>query len=292
MKMSRRCHLFIILSLVRRIVMATSVWTGIVSFGLVSIPVKLFSATTSHDVSFNLLHVDCKGRINLQNYCPQCERVVERSELVKGYQYEKSQYAIVTEEDLQSVKPDSSSTMDILQFTELRNVDPIFYDKTYYLGPDKGSEKPFALLATAMEETGRAAIGKMVMRNHEYLVLIRPAMEGLVAQFMLYKDEIRENENKVNRDLDLRSKEIDLAKQLVENLTEDFKPDDFKDDYVTKMEEMLEAKIQGRKLTVVKPASKPKVIDLMEALQKSVQMSKKPAARAPQENRKLKRAAR
>ena len=272
--------------------MATSVWTGIVSFGLVSIPVKLFSATTSHDVSFNLLHVDCKGRINLQNYCPQCERVVERSELVKGYQYEKNQYAIVSEEDLQTVKPDSSSTMDILQFTELRKVDPIFYDKTYYLGPDKGSEKPFALLATAMEETGRAAIGKMVMRNHEYLVLIRPAMEGLVAQFMLYKDEIRENENKVNRDLDLRSKEIDLAKQLVENLTEDFKPDDFKDDYVTKMEEMLEAKIQGRKLTVVKPASKPKVIDLMEALQKSVQMSKKPAARAPQENRKLKRAAR
>lgn len=272
--------------------MATSVWTGIVSFGLVSIPVKLFSATTSHDVSFNLLHVDCKGRINLQNYCPQCERVVERSELIKGYQYEKDLYAIVTEEDLQSVKPDSSSTMDILQFTELRNVDPIFFDKTYYLGPDKGSEKPFALLTTAMEETGRAAIGKMVMRNHEYLVLIRPAMEGLVAQFMLYKDEIRENENKVNRDLDLRSKEIDLAKQLVENLTEDFKPDDFKDDYVTKMEEMLEAKIQGRKLTVVKPASKPKVIDLMEALQKSVQLSKKPAARAPQENRKLKKAAR
>jgi DNA end-binding protein Ku len=209
---------------------------------------------------------------------------------VKGYQYEKDQYAVVTDEDIQSVKPESSSTMEIIQFTELKKVDPIYFDKTYYVGPDKGSEKPFALLTTAMEETGRAAIGKMVMRNHEYLVLIRPAMEGMVAHFMLYKDEIRENENKVDRDLDLRSKELDLAKQLVENLSENFNPKDFKDDYVIKMEEMLEAKIQGRKLTVVKPAAKPKVIDLMEALQKSVQLSKKPAARAPQENRKLKKA--
>ncbi len=270
--------------------MATSVWTGTISFGLVSIPVKLFSATTSHDISFNLLHVDCKGRINLQNYCPQCERVVERSELVKGYQYEKNQYAVITDEDVQSVKPESSSMMDILRFTDVREVDPIFYDKTYYVGPDKGSEKPFALLATAMEESKRAAIGKMVMRNHEYLVLIRPAMEGLVAHFMLYKDEIRVNENKIKRDLELRPKEVDLAMQLVENLTEGFNPVDYTDDYVTKMEEMLEAKIQGRKLTVVKTASKPKVIDLMEALQKSVQLSKRPAARAPQENRKLKKA--
>jgi DNA end-binding protein Ku len=270
--------------------MATSVWTGTISFGLVSIPIKLFSATASHDISFNLLHEQCKGRINLQNYCPQCERVVERSELVKGYQYEKDQYAVITEEDIQSVKPESSSMMDILRFADIREIDPIYYDKTYYVGPDKGSEKPFALLATAMEETGRAAIGKMIMRNHEYLVLIRPAMEGLVAHFMLYKDEIRENENKVKRDLELRTKELELAMQLVENLTEDFKPNDYKDDYIARLEEMLEAKIQGRKLTVVKPASKPKVIDLMDALQKSVQMSKRPSARAPQENRKLRKA--
>jgi DNA end-binding protein Ku len=270
--------------------MATSVWTGTISFGLVSIPVKLFSATASHDISFNLLHADCKGRINLQNYCPQCERVVERSELVKGYQYEKEQYAIVSEEDIKTVKPESSSILDIIRFTDVGKVDPIYYDKTYYVGPDKGSEKPFALLAQAMEETKRAAIGKMVMRNHEYLVLVRPAMEGLVAHFMLYKDEIRENENKVNRDLELRSKELDLAVQLVENLSEAFDPDDYKDDYVVKLEEMLEAKIHGRKLTVVKPSAKPKVVDLMEALQKSVQMSKRPAARADQENRKLKKA--
>ena len=154
--------------------MATAVWTGTITFGLVSIPVKLFTATTSHDISFNLLHGECKHRINLQNYCPHCERVVERSELVKGYQYEKDKYVVIDEEDLKSVKPESSSALDIVQFIDAKEVDPIYFDKTYYLGPDKGSEKAFALLAKGMEETKKAAIGKFVMRNHEYLTLIRP----------------------------------------------------------------------------------------------------------------------
>ncbi len=273
--------------------MATSVWTGTISFGLVSIPVKMFTATSSHDISFNLLHNECRGRINLQNYCPQCERVVERSELVKGYQYEKNQYALVDEEDIRSVKPESSSSLDILKFIEITEVDPIYFEKTYYIGADKGSEKAFALLARAMEEMEKAAIGRLVMRNHEYLVLIRPGMEGLLIHTMLYQDEIRENEHKVGKDLELRPKELDLAKQLIENLAEAFNPHEFKNEYVTKMEEMLEAKIHGRKLTVVTPAARPKVTDLMEALQRSVQMARenKPMARAEESrSRKLRKA--
>ena len=254
--------------------MATSVWTGTISFGLVSIPVKMYTATTSHDISFNLLHNECRGRINLQNYCPQCERVVERSELIKGYQYEKDQYAIVTDEDIKSVKPDSSSMLDILRFIEINEVDPIYYEKTYYVGADKGSEKAFTLLAKAMEEMEKAAIGRLVMRNHEYLVLIRPGMDGLLIQTMLYADEIRENEFKLSKDQEIRSKELDLAKQLVESLSEPFKIEEFKNDYVAKLEEMLEAKIHGRKLTVVTPTQKPKVLDLMDALQKSVQIAR------------------
>jgi DNA end-binding protein Ku len=268
--------------------MATSVWTGTISFGLVSIPVKMYTATTSHDISFNLLHNVCRGRINLQNYCPQCERVVERSELIKGYQYEKDQYAIVTDEDIKSVKPESSSTLDILKFIEINEIDPIYFERTYYVGADKGSEKAFTLLAKAMEEMGKAAVGRLVMRNHEYLVLIRAGMEGLLIQTMLYADEIRENEFKLSKDLDIRSKELDLAKQLVESLSEPFNIEEFKNDYVEKVEEMLEAKIHGRKLTVVKPTQKPKVLDLMDALQKSVQIARgnKPVASVDKKLRK------
>jgi DNA end-binding protein Ku len=269
--------------------LATSVWTGTVTFGLVSIPVKLYTATTSHNISFNLLHEACKGRINLQNYCPQCERVVERSELVKGYQYEKNEYVIVEDEDLESIRPESSSNLDIFQFIDVKDVDPIYFEKAYYLGPDRGNDKTFALFTKAMEETNRAAVGKMTMRNHEYLALIRPGMEGLLVHFMLYSDEIRENENKVSKDLEVRPKELQLAKQLIDNLYESFEPEKFQDEYVTKLEEMIEAKLRGRKLTVIKPKAKPKVEDLMEALQKSVQQTKKsakrPAARAEVEAR-------
>ncbi|HSP07163.1 MAG TPA: Ku protein [Acidobacteriota bacterium] len=267
--------------------MATSIWTGTVIFGLVSIPVKVFSATTSHDVSFNLLHNKCRGRINLQNWCPQCEEVVPRSDLIKGYQYEKDTYVTVEEEDLASVRPESSSNMDILQFIEIGEVDPIYFEKTYYLGPDKGSKKTFALLTRAMEQTKRAAIGKLVMRNHEYLALIRPGMKGLVMHLMLYADEIRENENIVTEDTDLKDKEVQLARELINNLTEPFDASQIKSDYVAAMEEMLESKIKGRQLTVVKPKEKTKVIDLMEALQMSVKQSrmKRPADRADEEEK-------
>src|SRR5688572_9966586 len=262
--------------------MATSVWTGTVTFGLVSIPVKLFSATTSHNVSFNLLHEECKGRINLQNFCPQCERVVERSELVKGYQYEKNQYVVIRDTDLEEIKPESSTNLDIVQFIDLKEVDPIFFEKTYYLGPDKSSNKPFQLLAKAMEETGRAALGKLVMRNHEYLALVRPGMKGLIVHFMLYADEIRQNENQISEEMEVRPKELQLAKQLVESLSEPFDPDKFEDEHIKRIEEMIDARLKGRKLTLVTPTAKPKVVDLMDALQKSVAQArvKKPAARA------------
>jgi DNA end-binding protein Ku len=265
---------------------ATAVWTGTITFGLVSIPVKLFTATTSHNISFNLLHEECKNRINLQNYCPVDERVVERSELVKGYEYEKGKYVIINDEDLEAIKPPSSQVMDIVQFIDMKDLDPIYFEKSYYLGPNKGSEKTFALLTRAMETTNKAAIGKLTMRNHEYLALVRPGMEGLVVQFLLYADEVRENEFKVPEDVELRPKEVQLATQLVENLSEPLKLEKFHDEYVERVEEMIEAKLKGRKLTIVKPKAKPKVADLMEALQKSVQATKKeretkrPAARA------------
>jgi DNA end-binding protein Ku len=188
---------------------------------------------------------------------------------------------------MQSVKPESSSLLEIVQFSALQEIDPIYFDRTYYVGADKGSEKAFALLTRGMEETGRAAVGKLIMRNHEYLVVIRPSMEGLLVQTMLYADEIRANEFKVSRDMPLRDKELDLARQLIDNLTEAFDVNTFTNDYISRLEEMLEAKVHGRKLTVVKPSAKPKVLDLMEALQKSVQIARenRPMARADEKAR-------
>ncbi len=261
--------------------MATSVWSGTITFGLVSIPVKLYAATTSHDISFNLLHKTCKNRINLQNYCSHCETVVERSELVKGYQYEKNQYVVIEDSDLEAIRPDSSSNLDIVQFIDVGEVDPIYYERSYYLGPDKGNEKTFALLTAAMKETGKAAVGKLTMRNHEYLALIRPGMNGLLLHFMLYADEVRENENKVDdAGLEVRPKEMQLATQLIENLSEHLDIQRFKDEHIQRVEEMIETKLKGRQLTIVTPKSRPKVVDLMEALQRSVQQTRRTAASA------------
>lgn len=271
--------------------MATAVWSGTISFGLVSIPVKLFTATQSHNISFNLLHESCKTRIQLQNYCPHHETVVERSELIKGYEYEKGHYVTVEDEDIRKVQPESSSNLDIAQFIELPEVDPIYYERSYYLGPDKGSEKTFALLTKAMEETNRAALGKLVMRGHEYLALIRPGMKGMVVHFMYFADELKENEYQV-ADVDLKAKEVALAKQLVENLTEPFKPEAFEEEYVKRLEEMIEAKLKGRTLKIITPKAKPKVVDLMDALQKSIKATKKPVERAESSGKALKKAAR
>src|SRR5262249_20532861 len=170
-------------------------------------------------------------------------------------------------------------------------VDPIYYERSYYLGPDKGSEKTFALLTKAMEETNRAALGKLVMRGHEQLALIRAGMKGMVVHLMYFADELKENEYQV-ADVDLKAKEVALAKQLVENLTEPFKPEAFEEEYVKRLEEMIEAKLKGRTLKIITPKAKPKVVDLMDALQKRIKATKKPVERAESSGKALKKAAR
>jgi DNA end-binding protein Ku len=260
--------------------MARPIWSGTITFGLVSVPVRLFVATRSHDISFHLLHGVCSTRIQLQNYCPHCKRVVERSELVKGYEYEKGEYAVIDSEELEKIKPESSTNLDIQQFIDLNEIDPIYYERTYYLGPDKGSEKTFALLGKAMEDANRAAIGKLTMRNHEYLALIRVAKNGMMVHLMLYQDEIIENENRFKK-IEIRPKEIQLAQQLIENLTDRFEPEKFKDEYQERVEQLIESKISGKKLRIVKPKAKPKVADLMEALQRSVEQTSKNRAAKP-----------
>jgi DNA end-binding protein Ku len=262
--------------------MAATIWNGRITFGLVSVPVKLFRAIESHDLHFNLLHESCRTRIRLQYYCPHHEKLVERSELVRGFEYEKGKYVLIEEEELERIEPDSSTNLDIERFIDLSEVDPIYFEKTYYVGPaEEGTEKTFALLATALRNKGRAGIGKLFMRDREYLALIRPAMGGLVLQLLHYEDEIRKNEYTVDEDK-VRPKELQLAELLVENLTDSFDPAAYKNEFIERMEELIESKVEGRKLTIHRTKPKPVVTDLMKALEQSLRQSekKRPAARA------------
>jgi DNA end-binding protein Ku len=262
--------------------MAATIWNGRITFGLVSVPVKLFRAVEAHDIHFNLLHAPDKSRIKLQYYCPNDDEVVERSELVHGYEYEKGKYVIIEDEEIEQIAPQSSSSLDIEEFIDLKEVDPIYFERTYYVGPSEaGTEKTFALLAKAMEKKGRAGVGKMFMRDHEYLALVRPAMGGLVLELLNYEDEIRKNEFTVS-EKDVRQKELELAELLIENLTGEWQPEQYKNEYIERLQELIEAKVEGRKLTVHRTKPKPVVTDLMKALEQSLRQTggKKPQARA------------
>jgi DNA end-binding protein Ku len=267
--------------------MAATIWNGRITFGLVSVPVKLYRAVESHDLHFNLLHESCRNRIQLQYYCPHHEKTVERADLVRGFEYEKGKYVIIEEEELEQIEPESSTNLDIEQFIDLAEVDPIYFEKTYYVGPgDKGTEKTLALLVTAMRNKGRAGIGKLFMRDREYLALVRPGLDGLVLQLLHYADEIRENQFTVNGADQVKRKELELAELLVDNLTEPYDPARHKNQFITRMEELIESKVEGRKLKVYRSKPKPVVTDLMKALERSLKQTggaKRPAARASRE---------
>jgi len=250
-----------------------SIGSGNISFGLVSIPIKMFSAAAPGGISFNQLHQKCGGRIRQQQICPTCNEVVERSALVKGYEFAKDQYVQFTEEELKNLEGEASKMIDIAEFVPLVQVDPIFFEKTYYLGPDKGGEKAYRLLADAMKTAGRVALAKFVMRGKENLVLIRAAQEGLMLHTMYFADELRDfGEVDKGEDAKLKPGELELAERLVNELSTDkFKPEQYADEYRGRVLEVVEAKVEGKEVTSLAPqAQRTQVIDLMEALKQSL----------------------
>ncbi|MFI5371255.1 MAG: Ku protein [Candidatus Eisenbacteria bacterium] len=278
---------------------AHSIGSGNISFGLVSIPIKMFSAASTAGVSFNQLHQKCGGRIKQQQICPTCNEVVERSALVKGYEFAKDQYVQFTEEELKGLEGEASRMIDIAEFVPLSDVDPIYFEKTYYLGPDKGGEKAYRLLTDAMKAAGRVALAKFVMRGKENLVLIRASQEGLMLHTMYFADEIRDfGEVDKGEDAKLKPGEMELAQRLVNELSsESFKPEKYSDEYRVRVLEVVEAKVEGKEVTSLAPqAQRTQVIDLMDALKQSLgkrgaggaaagadktaELEKKPAARA------------
>jgi DNA end-binding protein Ku len=261
-----------------------AIGSGTISFGLVSIPIKMYTAASSAGVSFNMLHAKCGSRLRQQMVCPTCNEVVDRASTVRGYEFAKDQYVRLSEDELKGLEGEASKTIDIAEFVPLEKVDPIYFEKTYYLGPDKGGEKPYRLLADALAKSEQVALAKFVMRGKESLVLIRAAQGGLMLHTMYFADEVR-SFAEIDRGQSARIKEgeLDLAVRLIEGLAaEEFRPDQYADEYRQRVLDVIQRKVEGREVTAAAPAPpRPQVIDLMDALKASLAKApeRKPLAR-------------
>jgi DNA end-binding protein Ku len=250
-----------------------SLGSGTISFGLVSIPIRMYTAASSAGVSFHMLHAKCGSRIKMQQFCPVCNEVVDRSALVRGYEFAKDQYVRFTDEELKTLEGEASKVIDISEFVPLPMVDPIYFEKTYYLGPDKGGEKAYRLLADAMAKTDRVALAKFVMRGKESLVLIRPAQNGLMLHTMYFADEVRDfGEVDKGQSAKIREGELELALRLIDELSHDeFKPERYEDEYRQRVLEVVNQKVEGKEVTAAAPeVQRAQVIDLMDALKQSL----------------------
>jgi DNA end-binding protein Ku len=262
--------------------MASTVWKGYISFGLITIPIRLFTAARTERVSFNQIHQVCGGRIKQQTFCPRCDRVVERSELVKGYEVEKDRYVIVNDEEIKEIAPQSGDTMEIFEFVRAEGIDPIYYDASYFMVPEEAGKKAYSLLLQTMKKSGFSAIAKVAMHQREHTVVVRPHADGLLLHTMFYPEEVREvPEFRNDPNVSVRPQEIALAEKLVEGLATDFDPSKYHDEYQGRLMQMIEAKREGLAVTATAPRKMAPVIDLMQALQKSLgELPKKPAAKA------------
>ena len=264
--------------------MPASVWTGYLTFGLISMPVRLFSGARGSRISFHMLHRDDHVRIKQQLYCPQDERVVERDEIVKGYEYRKGEYVIVEPDEIKKIEPKTAKAMEILEFVKSDEVDPIYFESSYYLMAEEAGRRPYALLARAMEETEHVAIAKLTMHNREYTVILRPYLNGLMLHTMYYQDEIKQVESFGKLDVSLKEGEVKVAEQLIQALEAKFEPEKYYDTFEENVKKLIEAHLEGKEVTPVPKPHKPApVTDLMAALKQSLNQmegKKKPPARA------------
>ena len=258
--------------------MARAMWSGAISFGLVTIPVKLFTATSSHNIDFNQFEKDTGERIRYKRVAEGTGKEVEYSDIVKGHEIEDGKYVIVTPEELASVEPTKSRTIDIEDFVDLEDIDPIYWNSTYFLGPaeDVGAEKPYALLLKAMKSTGKVAIARFVMREKQYLATIRPIGNLLGLSTMYFADEVRGADDVANAPVktNVTDRELTMAEQLIESLSSEWDPKKYKDTYQERVRELIKAKAKGEDIVVEKEERTPEVADLMEALRASVEASK------------------
>lgn len=256
-----------------------------ISFGLVSIPVRFYTATKSEDVHFNLLHASCGTRVNRKWWCPHHEKIVDSDELIRGYAITKNKYVTFEDEEIEALETDGNRALDITEFVDLGEVDPIFFEKAYFLGPAPGGGKTYKLLATAMKKQNKVAVARWVAAGKEHLVVIRPYEHGLALHTMFYADEVRDfGAIDLEESTPVRDKEIQLAETLINELTEKkFNPMQFKDEYRERLLEQIRKKSHGKAIEI-EEREEPKggeVIDIMEALRRSLGTGRAPAKRAP-----------
>lgn len=266
--------------------MAASVWSGYLTFGLISIPVRLFSGARSSGISFNQLHRTDHHRVKQQLICPADGQVLERSDIVKGYEYRKDEYVIIEPDEIKKIEPKTAKTMEILEFVKTSDVDPVYFESSYYMTPEEAGQRPYALLTKALEESEYVAIAKLTMHNREYTVFLRPHKGGMMLHTMYYKEEVREVEGFGAPDVEIKEAELKVAHQLIEALAGDWDPEKYHDNFQENLKKLIETKLEGGEIQEVeKPKKLAPVIDLMAALKESLAQTKKPAASAHVEER-------
>jgi DNA end-binding protein Ku len=256
--------------------MATSVWKGHLTFGLVSLPVRLFTAARSESLSFNQLHKGDNSRVKQVLYCQAEDKPIPRDEIVKGYEYEKGKYVVIQDEDIKKVAPKTAKVMEIQEFVKAGDVDPVYLESSYYMAPDEGGEKPYALLFEALKETKYYAVAKIAMHNREHVVIVRPGERGMVLHTMYYSDEVRRSEEFRTDTSKVSEREMNLAKMLVESLAAEFEPEKYYDTYRDNLRKMIDARVEGQSVVETPEAHIAPVIDIMEALKKSLEARKPP----------------
>ncbi|MDN5347848.1 MAG: end-binding protein Ku [Clostridia bacterium] len=251
-------------------------WKGAISFGLVNVPVKLYKATEGSDLKYNYLHAKCKTPIQYRKYCPYCQVEVPLEEIVRGYEYEKGKYVILREEDLEGIPREAARSINILDFVDLAEIDPIYFDRAYYLVPADTGQKAYVLLRQAMEATGKIAIARVSLRTRESLAALRTSGKALVLNTMFYPREVRPAEQlpELNFEVKLHENEIKMAVTLINNLASRFEPEKYTDEYRKALLEIIEARIAAEEVAVPARPAGDKVVDLMEALRASIELAK------------------
>jgi DNA end-binding protein Ku len=262
--------------------MAASVWSGYLTFGLISLPVRLFSGARSTSISFNMLHREDLQRVKQQLVCSVDGQVIDRSDTVKGYEFRKGEYIVIEPEEIKKIEPRTAKTMEILEFVKTDDVDPVFFESSYYMVPEEAGRRPYALLTKALEESKYVAIAKLTMHNREYTVFLRPHEGGMMLHTMYYAEEVRKVEGFGAPDVELKDAEVKIAHQLIDALAADWDPEKYHDEFQENLKKLIETKLEGGTVTEVeKPKKLAPVVDLMSALKQSLaemEGKKKPAA--------------
>ncbi|NLL46766.1 MAG: Ku protein [Clostridiales bacterium] len=247
---------------------------SVISFGMVAIPIAMYTATQDNDIHFNQLHKEDNSRIRYKKTCAHCGKEITSEDIVKGYEYDKDKYVVVTEEEIEKIKTEKEKSIQILHFAKLDQISPVYYNKTYQAVPEKGGEKAFELLRSALLAEQKIAIGKTVMGTKDTLMAIIPREDGLLISTMFYADDVKELQKQYSRP-EVAEAELNMAKMLINSMDTPFDPSQYRDEYQEKLRALIETKISGKEIVAAEPESGGKVIDLMEALKASVEKAKR-----------------